>query len=103
MRVAEAEMRLEQDIGFRAEWIERRARVAEEAAWSLAAAARAGALGASLAPSAESPRASLRIGARPSLDRDPGGRVGRADLAPRGPDAEARAAMLAAHRARWRR
>ena len=39
VRVSEAEMRVEQDIGFRAEWVERRARVVEEAAWSLASAA----------------------------------------------------------------
>ena len=39
VRVSEAEMRVEQDIGFRAEWVERRARVAEEAAWSLSASA----------------------------------------------------------------
>jgi len=39
VRVAEADMRLSQDGSFRAEWVERRARVAEEAAWSIAAAA----------------------------------------------------------------
>ncbi len=39
VRVGEAEMRAEQDISFRAEWVERRARVAEEAAWSLSTAA----------------------------------------------------------------
>ena len=49
VRVSEAEMRVEQDIGFRAEWVERRARVAEESAWSLATAAGL-ALGGDLAP-----------------------------------------------------
>ena len=49
VRVSEAEMRVEQDIGFRAEWVERRARVAEESAWALAAAA-APALAGDLAP-----------------------------------------------------
>ncbi|HEY1434506.1 MAG TPA: ATP-binding protein, partial [Thermoanaerobaculia bacterium] len=39
VRVAETQMRMSQDVAFRAEWIDRRARVAEEAAWSLAAAA----------------------------------------------------------------
>ncbi len=41
MRVAEAGARLAQDAAFRAEWIESRAHTAEEAARSLAAAARA--------------------------------------------------------------
>lgn len=40
LRVSEAAMRVEQDASFRAEWIERRARAAEEAGWVLAAAAR---------------------------------------------------------------
>ncbi|HWZ86982.1 MAG TPA: histidine kinase dimerization/phospho-acceptor domain-containing protein, partial [Thermoanaerobaculia bacterium] len=39
VRQAEAEMRMGQDVAFRAEWIDRRARVAEEGAWALAAAA----------------------------------------------------------------
>jgi len=39
VRVAETEIRLAQDVAFRAEWIDRRARVAEEGAWALAAAA----------------------------------------------------------------
>jgi len=39
VRVAEAEMRMAQDVAFRAEWIDRRARVSEEGAWTLAAAA----------------------------------------------------------------
>ncbi len=39
VRLSEVEMRVEQDVAFRAEWIERRARAAEEGAWSLAAAA----------------------------------------------------------------
>ncbi len=39
VRVAEVRMRMVQDVGYRAEWIDRRARVAEEAAWALAAAA----------------------------------------------------------------
>ena len=37
VRAAEFEMRMAQDTGFRAEWIERRSRAAEENAWSLAA------------------------------------------------------------------
>jgi signal transduction histidine kinase/HAMP domain-containing protein len=39
VRVSEAAIRLAQDARFRAEWISRRARAIEEAAWSLAAAA----------------------------------------------------------------
>ena len=39
VRAAEFEMRMAQDAGFRAEWIDRRARAAEENAWSLAATA----------------------------------------------------------------
>jgi signal transduction histidine kinase/HAMP domain-containing protein len=39
VRVAETEMRMAQDVAFRAEWAERRARVAEEGAWALASAA----------------------------------------------------------------
>ncbi len=39
LRVTEASIRMAQDAIFRAEWIERRARVAEEAGWSMAAAA----------------------------------------------------------------
>jgi signal transduction histidine kinase len=39
VRVSEVQMRMAQDVAFRAEWIERRARLAEEGAWSLAAAA----------------------------------------------------------------
>jgi signal transduction histidine kinase/HAMP domain-containing protein len=39
LRVSEAGMRLAQDASFRAEWIERRARIVEEAALSLASAA----------------------------------------------------------------
>ena len=39
VRVTEASIRMAQDATFRAEWIQRRAQVAEEAAWSLAAAA----------------------------------------------------------------
>src|SRR5499427_2022812 len=39
VRTAEFEMRMAQDTGFRAEWIDRRARAAEENAWSLAAVA----------------------------------------------------------------
>jgi signal transduction histidine kinase/HAMP domain-containing protein len=39
VRAAEFEMRMAQDAGFRAEWIDRRARATEENAWSLAAAA----------------------------------------------------------------
>ncbi len=38
-RVAQASVQIQQDAGFRAEWIDRRAAVAEEAAWSIAAAA----------------------------------------------------------------
>ncbi len=48
VRVSEAEMRVEQDIGFRAEWVGRRAHEVEESAWSLASAA-ALALGGDLA------------------------------------------------------
>ncbi len=55
VRVAEADMRLSQDTSFRAEWVERRARVAEEDAWSLAAAA-ALALGGDLSSSAAGSR-----------------------------------------------
>ncbi len=40
VRVTEASIRMSQDAIFRAEWIERRAQVAEEAAWALAASAR---------------------------------------------------------------
>lgn len=40
VRVAEVSTRLAQDASFRAEWIESRARGAEEAAWALAASAR---------------------------------------------------------------
>jgi signal transduction histidine kinase/HAMP domain-containing protein len=40
VRVAEASTRLAQDARFRAEWIESRARIAEETAWALASAAR---------------------------------------------------------------
>ncbi|MEP6994198.1 MAG: ATP-binding protein [Acidobacteriota bacterium] len=40
VRVAEASTRVAQDADFRAEWIESRARTAEEAAWALSAAAR---------------------------------------------------------------
>ncbi len=40
VRVAEASTRLAQDASFRAEWIESRAGTAEEAAWTLASAAR---------------------------------------------------------------
>ncbi len=39
VRAAEFEMLMAQDAGFRAEWIDRRARAAEENAWSLAAVA----------------------------------------------------------------
>jgi signal transduction histidine kinase/HAMP domain-containing protein/PAS domain-containing protein len=39
VRVTETSIRVEQDAMFRAAWIERRAQVAEEAAWSVAAAA----------------------------------------------------------------
>ena len=39
VRVAETQMRMAQDVAFRAEWIDRRARVAEESAWVLADAA----------------------------------------------------------------
>ncbi|MGE5412773.1 MAG: ATP-binding protein [Syntrophomonadaceae bacterium] len=39
VRAAEFEMRMAQDAGFRAEWIDRRARAAEENAWGLAASA----------------------------------------------------------------
>ncbi len=39
VRVTEASIRVEQDAMFRAAWIERRAHVAEEGAWSVAAAA----------------------------------------------------------------
>ena len=39
VRVTEASIRMAQDASFRAEWIERRAHVAEEAGWSIAAAA----------------------------------------------------------------
>ena len=38
VRVAQASMQIRQDAGFRAEWIDRRAAVAEEAAWSIAGA-----------------------------------------------------------------
>lgn len=40
VRVTEASIRMSQDAIFRAEWIERRAQVTEEAAWAMAAAAR---------------------------------------------------------------
>ncbi len=40
VRVTEASIRMSQDATFRGEWIERRARAAEEAGWGLAAAAR---------------------------------------------------------------
>ena len=40
VRVTEASIRMSQDAIFRAEWIERRAQVSEEAAWAIAAAAR---------------------------------------------------------------
>ncbi len=40
VRVAEASTRLTQDASFRAEWIESRTRTVEEAAWTLASAAR---------------------------------------------------------------
>jgi signal transduction histidine kinase/HAMP domain-containing protein len=49
VRVAETQMRMGQDVAFRAEWIDRRARVAEEAAWVLADAV----AGALLAPGGE--------------------------------------------------
>lgn len=62
LRVSEAAMRVAQDASFRAEWIERRARVAEEAAWALAAAARA-ALEESAAPTDAPPEGLL-----PALD-----------------------------------
>ena len=39
VRVTEASIRVAQDATFRAEWIERRAQVAEEAGWSIATAA----------------------------------------------------------------
>ena len=39
VRVTEASSRMAQDASFRAEWIEKRAQVVEEAGWSLAAAA----------------------------------------------------------------
>jgi signal transduction histidine kinase/HAMP domain-containing protein len=39
LRRAESSMQIRQDASFRAEWIDRRAAVAEEAAWSLATAA----------------------------------------------------------------
>lgn len=39
VRVAETAMRMAQDVAFRAEWIDRRARLAEESAWVLADAA----------------------------------------------------------------
>jgi signal transduction histidine kinase/HAMP domain-containing protein len=39
VRVTDASIRMAQDASFRAEWIERRAQVAEEAGWSIAAAA----------------------------------------------------------------
>ena len=82
VRVSEAEMRVEQDVGFRAEWVERRARVAEESAWSLATAA-ALALAGDLAAPAEASR----------LPADPHGHLWTeipeeesvaADLGPRG-------------------
>ncbi len=37
-RIAQASVQIQQDAGFRAEWIDRRAAVAEEAAWSIATA-----------------------------------------------------------------
>jgi signal transduction histidine kinase/HAMP domain-containing protein len=40
VRVAESSTRVAQDASFRAEWIESRARTAEEAAWALASSAR---------------------------------------------------------------
>ena len=40
VRFAQSSMQIRQDAGFRAEWMDRRAAVAEEAAWSLAAAVR---------------------------------------------------------------
>ncbi len=58
VRVSETEMRVEQDIAYRAEWVDRRARVAEEAAWSLSTAASralAGDLGPAPAPSRLAP------------------------------------------------
>ena len=39
VRAAEFQMRMAQDAGFRAEWIDRRARAVEESAWALAASA----------------------------------------------------------------
>ncbi|HTY42171.1 MAG TPA: ATP-binding protein [Thermoanaerobaculia bacterium] len=39
VRIAEFQMRMAQDAGFRAEWLDRRARAPEEAAWALAASA----------------------------------------------------------------
>ena len=59
VRVAETEIRMAQDVAFRAEWIDRRARIAEEAAWTLADAA----AGALLGPSPEEPT-------RLALDRE---------------------------------
>jgi signal transduction histidine kinase/HAMP domain-containing protein len=59
VRVAETQMRMAQDVAFRAEWIDRRARIAEEAAWTLADAA----AGALLGPSPEEPT-------RLALDRE---------------------------------
>ncbi len=47
VRVTEASIRVAQDATFRAEWIERRAQVAEETGWSIGAAA-AGALAAAV-------------------------------------------------------
>ncbi|HKD16720.1 MAG TPA: GAF domain-containing protein, partial [Thermoanaerobaculia bacterium] len=59
VRVAETQMRMAQDVAFRAEWIDRRARVAEESAWLLADAATAALSG----PGGEEP-------SRLALDRD---------------------------------
>ena len=61
VRVAEAQMRMAQDVFFRAEWLNRRARGAEESAWVMADAAAAALEDAR----AESPSAS-RLG----TDRD---------------------------------
>jgi hypothetical protein len=53
LRVSETGSRVAQDASFRAEWVDRRARAAEESGWSLAAAARMaleGELGAGAGP-----------------------------------------------------
>ena len=80
VRVTEASIRMAQDATYRAEWIERRAQVAEEAGWSIAAAV-ASALARDVRPGAAAP------GPHPEGDavalislRSPDAAAARADL-----------------------